>query len=102
MRNYEALLELYPAQNALAITRNAGADRYAASTYAKAHALMTEAQQLNANKNVDSHRVVDSAREAAPTAEDARMIAERHQHEYQIAQPNSQIHAAEIAKAERA
>ena len=99
MRKYEALLEIYQAQNAIAIARNAGADRYATNTFAKAQALLTEAEQLNANKNVDSHRVVDSAREAAQTAEDAHVIAERHKQEDQIALANSQVAAAEQAKA---
>lgn len=99
MRKYEALLELYQAQNAIAIARNAGADRYASNTFAKAQALLTEAEQLNANKNVDSHRVVDSAREAAQTAEDAHVIAERHIQDEQIAQATSQLAAAEQAKA---
>jgi flagellar motor protein MotB len=98
MRKYEALLELYQAQNAIAIARSAGADRYAANTFAKAQALLTEAEQLNANKNIDSHRVVDSAREAAQTAEDAHMIAERHIQEEQIAQAAAQVAAAEQAR----
>ena len=100
MRKYEALLELYQAQNAIAIARNAGADRYAGDTFAKAQALLTEAEQLNANKNVDSHRVVDSAREAAQTAEDARLIAERRLHDDLIARAASQVAAAEQARAE--
>ncbi len=100
MRKYEALLELYQAQNAIAIAQNAGADRYAANTFAKAQALMTEAEQLNANKNVDSHRVVDSAREAAQTAEDARVIAEQRIHDDQIEKAKSQVAAAEQAAAQ--
>ncbi len=100
MRKYEALLELYQAQNAIAIAQKAGADRYAANTFAKAQALLTEAEQLNANKNGDSHRVVDSAREAAQTAEDARVIAEHRIHDDQIANANSQVVAAEQAAAQ--
>lgn len=98
MRRYEALLELYQAQNAVAIARNAGADRYAPNTFAKAQTLLTEAQQLSANKNADSHAVVDSAREAAQTAEDARQIADRRMHEEQLAQANAKATSAEQAK----
>jgi hypothetical protein len=100
MKKYEALLELYQAQNAMAIAKNAGADRYAENTYAKAQSLLTEAEQMNANKNIDSHRVVDSAREAAQTAEDARMIAERRIHEEQLAKANLKVAAAEQARAD--
>jgi outer membrane protein OmpA-like peptidoglycan-associated protein len=98
MKKYEALLELYQAQNALAIARNAGANTYAPNTFAKAQALLTEAEQLNANKNADSHRVVDSAREASQTAEDARQIAERRMQEEQLAQADAKVSSAERAK----
>ncbi len=99
MRKYEALLELYQAQNALAIARNAGASTYAPNTFSKAEALLTEAQQINASKNGDSHAVVDSAREAAQTAEDARQIAERRMHDDQLAKANAKVTSAEQARA---
>jgi outer membrane protein OmpA-like peptidoglycan-associated protein len=98
MKKYEALLELYQAQNAVAIARNAGANTYAPNTFSKAEALLTEAQQLNANKNADSHSVVDSAREAAQTAEDARQIAERRMHDEQIVTANAKVTSAEQAR----
>jgi outer membrane protein OmpA-like peptidoglycan-associated protein len=98
MRKYEALLELYQAQNAVAIARNAGANTYAPNTFSKAEALLTEAQQLNANRNADSHSVVDSAREAAQTAEDARQIAERRMHDDQLAKANAKVTSAEQAR----
>jgi outer membrane protein OmpA-like peptidoglycan-associated protein len=100
MRKYEALVELYQAQNALAIARNAHADRYAADTFGKAQQLLTEAEQLNANKSVDSHRVVESAREAAQTAEDSRLIAEHRAQESTLAAANAQVAAAQQAKAQ--
>jgi len=100
MKKYEAITELYQAQNALAIAKNAGADTYAPNTFAKAQALLTEAEQLNSNKNADSHHVVDSAREAAQTAEDARQIAERRMHEEQLARANAKVTSAEQAKAD--
>lgn len=100
MRKYEALVELYQAQNAVAIARNAHADQYASDTFGKAQQLLTEAEQLNANKSVDSHRVVESAREAAQTAEDARLIAERRAQESKLAAANAQVVAAQQAKAQ--
>jgi outer membrane protein OmpA-like peptidoglycan-associated protein len=100
MRKYEALVELYQAQNAVAIARNAHADQYASDTFGKAQQLLTEAEQLNANKSVDSHRVVESAREAAQTAEDARLIAERRVQESRLAAANAQVVAAQQAKAQ--
>ncbi len=100
MGRYEALLELYQAQNALAIAKNAGADQYAPNTFLKAQALLNEAQQLSANRNADNHRVVDSAREASQTAEDARQIAERKRHEDQLAQASTKVAVAQQATAE--
>lgn len=99
MRKYEALLELYQAQNALAIARNAGASNYAPNTFAKAQALLNEAERINANKNGDSRAVVDSAREAAQTAEDSRQIAERRIREDQLAKANAKVTSAEQAAA---
>src|SRR5580658_3041821 len=43
---YEAVLELYQAQNAIQIARSVGADRYAADTIGKADSLLTEAQEI--------------------------------------------------------
>lgn len=99
MRKYEALLELYQAQNALAIARNAGATTYAPNTFSKAQTLLSEAERINANKNGDSRAVVDSAREAAQTAEDARQIADRRMHEDQLAKANAKVTSAEQARA---
>jgi outer membrane protein OmpA-like peptidoglycan-associated protein len=99
MHKYEALVELYQAQNALAIARNAHADQYAPNTFGKAQQLLTEAEQLNNNKSVDSHRVVESAREAAETAEDARLIAEQHEQQAKLDSANQQVAAAQQAQA---
>lgn len=71
---YEAVLALYQAQNALQIARAQGADRNAANTLRKAEDLYQQAQAWQAEKP-GSKRVVTAAREAAQTAEDARTIA---------------------------
>ncbi|HLK17351.1 MAG TPA: OmpA family protein [Bryobacteraceae bacterium] len=71
---YEAVLELYQAQNAIQIARSAGADQYAADTIAKADSLLAEAQEMEHRKQ-DLHMIVSRAREAAQMAEDARTIS---------------------------
>jgi outer membrane protein OmpA-like peptidoglycan-associated protein len=97
MRKYEALLELYQAQNAVGIAAAAHADQYAPNTFAKAQQLLAEAQQLN-DHNRDNARVVEDAREAAQAAEDARLIAVRRQQEDQAANAQAQVTAARQAQ----
>jgi outer membrane protein OmpA-like peptidoglycan-associated protein len=71
---YEAVLELYQAQNAIQIARSVGADQYAVDTIGKADSLLAEAQDMEHRKQ-DTHMIVSRAREAAQMAEDARTIA---------------------------
>ncbi|HEV2687316.1 MAG TPA: OmpA family protein [Bryobacteraceae bacterium] len=71
---YEAVLELYQAQNAVQIARSLGADRYAPDTLSKAEGLLSQAQDMQSRK-MDTHAIVSRAREAAQMAEDARTIA---------------------------
>jgi outer membrane protein OmpA-like peptidoglycan-associated protein len=93
---YEAVLEIYQAQNAVQIARSLGADHYAADTLSKAEGLLGEAQDLQARKQ-DTHMIVSRAREAAQTAEDARIITvkrrdeDRLSHERQQDQDQSRI-----------
>ncbi|HXA67561.1 MAG TPA: OmpA family protein [Bryobacteraceae bacterium] len=93
---YEAVLELYQAQNAIQIARSLGADHFAADTLSKAETLLGEAQDLQARKQ-DTHMIVSRAREAAQTAEDARMITvkrrdeDRLSHERQQDQDQSRV-----------
>ncbi len=79
---YEALLALYQAQNALQIARSQGADRYAADTLQEAEQLYRDAQKLHSTQP-GSKRVATMAREAVQKAEDARTIARRHERETQ-------------------
>src|SRR5262249_43955808 len=72
MNDYEALLEVYQAQNAIGIAGAANAAKYAPGTFERAQQLLTEAQQLQTTKG-EFRRVVERAREAAQTAEDARL-----------------------------
>jgi outer membrane protein OmpA-like peptidoglycan-associated protein len=98
MREYEAISELYQAQNAIGIARNASAERYAPNTFAKAQQLLAEAQQIQAGRK-DSNRVVETAREAAETAEDARVIAIKHQQEEAVARAQADAAQARTAVA---
>jgi len=77
---YEALLEVYEAQNAVQMAQAMGADKYAPDTFAKAENLLNEAQRMNASRG-DTHVIVSEAREAAQTAEDARGITEQRRNE---------------------
>jgi outer membrane protein OmpA-like peptidoglycan-associated protein len=86
---YEAVLELYQAQNAVQIARSLGADRYAADTLSKAETLLSEAQSLQARKQ-DTHMIVSRAREAAQMAEDARMIAVKRRDEERLSRERQQ------------
>ena len=83
MDQYEAILELYQAQNAVAIARAAGADQYAAGALERAQTNLNEAQQLQAKKG-RAKLVVQAAREATQAAEDARVISERRKQEEQL------------------
>ncbi len=93
---YEAVLELYQAENAVQIARSLGADQYAPDSFNKATALLSQAQDMNARK-VDTHAIVSAAREAAQMAEDARTIAvkrrdeERHAREIQRSQDQGEL-----------
>ncbi len=77
-REFETLTELYQAENAVGVATSAGAGNYAPDTLARAQSLLTEAQRMHASK-ADSHRVIEIARQAAQTAEDARLIAVQRQ-----------------------
>ena len=73
-REYEALLAIYQAQNAIQIAQSEGVDAYAHSTLARAEGLAAQAQQIPDRKG-NRDRIVMLARQAAQTAEDARNIA---------------------------
>jgi len=93
---YEAVLELYQAENAVQIARSLGADQYAPESMSKAAALLSQAQGMNARK-MDTHAIVSAAREASQMAEDARTIAirrrdeERHAEEIQRSENQSEL-----------
>ncbi len=99
---YEAVLELYQAENAVQIARSMGADRWAPEAFNKAVTLLDQARQTNAGSG-DSHMVVSLARESAQTAEDARVISSKHrdeerQREAQQAQDEGRIRTEQNAE----
>ena len=67
-------LDLAQARNAVALAGLAGANEYAADTYAKAAALLREAE-LARERRKGGNTVQQPARQAVQTAEDARIIA---------------------------
>jgi hypothetical protein len=73
---YEALLEIYQAQNAVQIAGALGGHRYAGDSLRKAEDLLQQAKDYYSGK-ADAKTVVMTARQAAQTAEDARLIAVR-------------------------
>jgi outer membrane protein OmpA-like peptidoglycan-associated protein len=78
-------LELFEARNAVQIARWTGADRYASDTYKKAENLLAQAEAYQSRK-AGQKPVAMTAREAAQTAEDSRLIAIRRQDEERLAQ----------------
>ena len=98
MSKYEEQLQLYEAQNAIGIAQTANAASYAPNTIAKAEALLQEAQQLQASKAPTMSAVIKNAREAAQTAEDARLISVRRAQEEKLAAAEHQAAEAETAR----
>ncbi len=76
MPEYEAILELYQARNAVQIARADGAAEAAADTYNKAQQSLNEAEARYAKKT-DFNRVTTLSRQAVQAASDARAIAMR-------------------------
>jgi flagellar motor protein MotB len=83
MDRYEALLEVYEAQNAVQIARSEGADRYAPDTFARAEEMLRNAQRFNAQK-ADRSTIVTEARHASQTAEDARLLTGERKHDQEL------------------
>jgi outer membrane protein OmpA-like peptidoglycan-associated protein len=86
---YEALLELYQAENAVQIARSLGADRYAPESIGKAQSLLSAAQDMQARKQ-DTHMIVSRAREATQMAEDARIITVKRRDEDRLSRERQQ------------
>ncbi|PWU01835.1 MAG: flagellar motor protein MotB [Terriglobia bacterium] len=99
MDRYEALLEVYQAQNAIGIARAGNAEQYAPNTLAKAEQALSEAQRLQSIR-ANTSLIVQSAREASQTAEDARAITERRKQDDQLAKAQAEAAQAQQARLE--
>ena len=100
-----APLDLAEARNAVELARFAGADRYAAETFSKATKLLSQAE-IAREKRMRGNEVMMPARQAAQTAEDARLIALQRQEEEFVARERAaaaqrEREAVERAQAER-
>jgi outer membrane protein OmpA-like peptidoglycan-associated protein len=77
-----ASLDLAEARNAIELARLAGADRYATDTFTKAARLLATAD-IAREQRKSSNEIMMAARQAAQTAEDARLISlKRQEDEY--------------------
>jgi outer membrane protein OmpA-like peptidoglycan-associated protein len=70
-------LEFFEARNAVRIAKSAGAEEYAATSYAKAVSQMDEADRLT-RKHENKKSLVAVSRGVVQTAEDAREISMKH------------------------
>ncbi len=91
-----ATLDLAEARNAVELSRLAGADRFATETYNKAAQQLAAAELARTNKR-GNNAIMMPARQAAQTAEDARIIALQKQEEGFIAEQRAQAAARERA-----
>ena len=78
VRNASLPLEFFEARNAVRIAGLAGAERYAATSYAKAVSQMRAVDAQATAKHQDRKALISLSREVVQTAEDAREIAVKH------------------------
>ncbi len=88
-------MDLFQARNAVRIARNAGAEKYAGPSMAKAAQQLQSAEDLYRQKR-DKKTVIAAARDAVQTSEEARVISVK-QHAEEVAQAKA---AADKAAAE--
>ena len=97
-------LELFEARNAVRIARNANAGKYAASALANAEHSLQQAENAYSSK-ANKTSVATYARDAAQTAEDARVMALKKQEEERLSQDaaarEAQARAQAAAEAQR-
>jgi outer membrane protein OmpA-like peptidoglycan-associated protein len=94
-----APLDLAQARNAVELARIASADRFASDTFNKAVSLLNEAE-IAREKGKKGNQVQQPARQAAQTAEDARLISlQRQEQEFQASQRRIALQREEDAAA---
>jgi outer membrane protein OmpA-like peptidoglycan-associated protein len=107
MGEYESLLELYQAQNAVQIAQASGAAQYAADVLSKTQNQLRNAQALH-DRRADKSLMIAAAREAEQTAEDARTLADQRAKDTEIANARAtadrerQLRVAAEAQAQQA
>jgi outer membrane protein OmpA-like peptidoglycan-associated protein len=89
-------LDLYEAHNAIRIAQWVSADKDASDTFAKASALLKQAEDYKARK-AGAKPISMTAREAVQTAEDARLIALKRQEENRLTQERAAAAAREAS-----
>ena len=94
-------LDLAEARNAVAFARLAGADRYAEETFGKAEKLLAEAE-IARERRRGGNAIMQPARQAVQTAEDARLIALQRQEEAFLAEQRAAAAERERIARERA
>jgi outer membrane protein OmpA-like peptidoglycan-associated protein len=92
-------LELFEARNAVRIARNANAGKYSASALANAEHSLQQAESAYASK-ANKASITTYARDAAQTAEDARVMALKKQEEEHMAQDSAAREAQARAQAQ--
>ena len=90
MSEYESVLALYQAQNAIQIARSNGAATHAAGPLNKAEDLYRRAQQAY-SQSPESKHVVTLAREATQSAGDANLIASKRREQQDLAATTAEI-----------
>jgi outer membrane protein OmpA-like peptidoglycan-associated protein len=98
-RNERSPLELYEADNAVRIARDADADKYASQIMMQATLDQQNASALDGDKHRDLKMEITEARESVQRAEDARIVSLRKQAEERA---QAQVTAKEVAQADAA
>lgn len=75
---YEAIVAVYQAQNAVELARSAGAGKHAAPSFERSEELLRNANALRAQKG-NWRQVVTIARQSAQAAEDSRLLTLKRQ-----------------------
>ena len=99
MSQYQTVVEVYQAQNAVQIAQSAGAEKYAPDTFRRAEDLLRQARDAQARK-LGMTAVVTAARQSAQTAEDARILAIRRKQQDELTQARRQAAQAQALRAQ--
>jgi outer membrane protein OmpA-like peptidoglycan-associated protein len=98
----KAPLELFEARNAVRIARWVGAEQWAPDAYERARVSLQNAEDEYAGRSTNKKTVAQNARDAAQTAEDARLITIRKIEDQQAADARAAAAAREADAAAQA